>query len=53
MIIYEIWKNTKETAEQFNTFEEAKFYGLTHYTEFYIQPKFVITDEEYYNNRKG
>lgn len=50
MIVYEIYTNMKEDAKQeFNTYEEAKHYGETHYQEFYIQPKFVLNDQEYFH----
>lgn len=49
MITYEIWLNINEKTEfEFNTFEEAKHFGITHYNEFYIQPKFKVTDEQYH-----
>lgn len=49
MIIYEIWKNIDEKTEfEFPSFEEAKHFGILHYNEFYIQPKFKVTDEQYH-----
>lgn len=49
MIVYEIWLNTNERCQfEFKTFEQAKNYGFQHYHEFYIQPKFVITDKDYF-----
>lgn len=52
MIVYEIWINTQEeTHFQFPTFEEAKHYGMTHFPEFYIQPKFIVTEQEYFERR--
>lgn len=54
MIVYEIWINTQEeTRFQFPTFEEAKHYGLNHFTEFYIQPKFIVTDQDYFERSKN
>lgn len=47
MIVYEIWINAQEeTKFQFKTYEEAKHYGSTHFNEFYIQPKFIISEKE-------
>lgn len=54
MIVYEIWINTQEeTRYQFSTFEDAKHYGLNHFTEFYIQPKFIVTEQEYFERRQN
>lgn len=53
MIVYEVWINMQEpTKFQFKTFEEAKHYGLNHFQEFYIQPKFIVTDKDYFERRK-
>lgn len=53
MIVYEIWINMQEEEHlQFPTFEEAKQYGMNHFTEFYIQPKFIITEIEYFKRRR-
>lgn len=52
MIVYEIWINAQEETQfQFPTFEEAKHFGMTHFTEFYIQPKFIVTDYDYFERR--
>lgn len=52
MIVYEIWISTQEETQfKFPTFEEAKHFGMTHFTEFYIQPKFIVTDQDYFERR--